>query len=509
MLSVREVERATRILAARLPGARTERIVQRSGTRLEISFSAAAAGGEGRERLHLVLSCDPVHGRVGEAARFAPAPPAPLAFAQRLRARLGRARVAGVFGRSGEREIGLRFAAREGATLLVLQLLGPRSNLYLLDDSEAILASLRPLDATRRDLAPGSRLAPPTSAPPAAGEDRFRDATDADFLGAVERRFTDAEEAAAGLALRRRVAAVLARERQRLLRREAALQADLARGRPARVLRREGELLKGALHGIAPGAHQVLLQDPETGETLPVLLDPALPPGANLERVFARYQRARRREAAAAEQLRLLASDLARLGEIDAAFAALEAGAAPPESGSLAELAARPEVARLLGGARARHSPSGASGAVPGPGRKPALVPARLRPGCYRTRDGLEVWVGRNAEGNDHLTTRMARGNDLFFHVEGSPGSHVVLRTAGRKEIPQESILEAAELAVHFSRQRSAPAATLHLAAIRDVRKPRGAKPGLVHVQRSRSLLLRRDAARLARILGARIEEDG
>ena len=68
--------------------------------------------------------------------------------------------------------------------------------------------------------------------------------------------------------------------------------------------------------------------------------------------------------------------------------------------------------------------------------------------------------------------------------------------------------IEAAELAVHFSKQRHATRATVHLAAIRDVRKPRGAKPGLVHVQRGRSLSLRRDASRLARILDARIEDE-
>ena len=138
--------------------------------------------------------------------------------------------------------------------------------------------------------------------------------------------------------------------------------------------------------------------------------------------------------------------------------------------------------------------------------RRRGETPARLRPGRYRTSDGLEIWVGRSAEGNDHLTTRLARGNDLFVHVEASPGSHVVLRTAGRKEVPQESLLEAAELAVHFSKQRHAARATVHVAPIKDVRKPAGARPGLVHVLRGRTLSLRRDAARLARVLDARLD---
>jgi len=83
----------------------------------------------------------------------------------------------------------------------------------------------------------------------------------------------------------------------------------------------------------------------------------------------------------------------------------------------------------------------------------------------------------------------------------------VVLRLAGRKDAPQQSLLEAAELAVHFSKRRHGTRAILHVAAVRDVRKPRGAKPGLVHVHGGRSLALRRDAARLARVLEARVEE--
>ena len=115
--------------------------------------------------------------------------------------------------------------------------------------------------------------------------------------------------------------------------------------------------------------------------------------------------------------------------------------------------------------------------------------------------------MGKNDDGNDYLTTRLARGKDLFFHLEGSPGSHVVLRTEGREDPPPEALLEAAELAVHFSSQKGSGRADVHVAAIKDVSKPKGAKPGLVHVHRGRTLHLRRDPARLERILGARLDE--
>jgi predicted ribosome quality control (RQC) complex YloA/Tae2 family protein len=134
-------------------------------------------------------------------------------------------------------------------------------------------------------------------------------------------------------------------------------------------------------------------------------------------------------------------------------------------------------------------------------------LPLRLTPKIYKTLDGLEIWVGKNDQGNDVLTTRLARGKDLFFHLEGSPGSHVILRTEGRDDPPAESLLDAAELSVEFSRAKNATKASVHIAAVKDISKPRGAKPGLVHVHRGRTIQLRRDPKRLERVLGSRTEE--
>ena len=130
-------------------------------------------------------------------------------------------------------------------------------------------------------------------------------------------------------------------------------------------------------------------------------------------------------------------------------------------------------------------------------------------PRVYRSSSGLEIWVGRSDEGNDLLSTRLARGNDLFFHLDASPGSHVVLRTEGRSDPPSEAILEAAELAVHFSKHRKVTEAHVLVAPIKGVTKPRGAKPGLVYVTGGKSVRLRRDARRLERILASRGTGDG
>ena len=159
------------------------------------------------------------------------------------------------------------------------------------------------------------------------------------------------------------------------------------------------------------------------------------------------------------------------------------------------------------------RSRSASSAPKPAGAEKAALparlrdLPRRLHPRRYRSRDDLEIWVGRSDEGNDYLTTRLARGNDLFFHLDGAPGSHVILRTEGRSDPPSESILDACELAVHFSKHKNAGSAEVHVVPIKQVKKPKGAKRGLVWVTGGRSIHLRREEKRLARLMDARIDD--
>jgi len=73
----------------------------------------------------------------------------------------------------------------------------------------------------------------------------------------------------------------------------------------------------------------------------------------------------------------------------------------------------------------------------------------------FTVSGGYEVWVGRNAEANTKLL-RVARPDDLWFHVKGAPGSHALLRVQKRgEEVPQRAIKEAAQLAAFYSSRTS------------------------------------------------------
>jgi len=504
VLSLAELRRAVEALGAGRAGARIERVVQPDAATVVLEL---AGGGEhpARDRLALVLSCAPGAARLGARPRPPRAAATTPPFGQYLRAHLegGRLRAAAL--RAEDRQAALAVETREGRFELLLSILGPRSNLYLLDADDRLVMAARPLAETRAELAPGEPWREPAGRPPGEGDDRFAGAEGDALLAAVERHYAALAEERDEDRLRRRIARALGKARSAVAKKIGRLEADAAAGDDAPGLERQGELLKASLSRVRPGDRAVTARDFASGEPVEIPLDPTKSAAANLESLFKRARKATRRAAQAAVERGGLR---AREEELAALESELEAAS---DAAALEALAARPELERLL----ARYAPEAAA---PGPAGAPAPkkktwklgkreLPTRLVPKRYRTSDSLEVWVGKSDEGNDLLTTRLARGNDLFFHLEGSPGSHVVLRTQGAGEPPQASLLEAAELAVHFSKQRSATRASVHVAAIKDVSKPPGTKPGLVYVHRGRTVGLRRSPERLRRILEARLDD--
>ena len=118
-------------------------------------------------------------------------------------------------------------------------------------------------------------------------------------------------------------------------------------------------------------------------------------------------------------------------------------------------------------------------------GKQPDKIPGVRR---YRSSDGYEILVGRAARTNDQLTFRVARPNDLWLHAADYPGSHVVIRNSTRGEIPQRTIIEAAQLAGKFSQAGDDSKVTIHYTPRKFLSKPKGAAPGLVRMSTFKSM---------------------
>jgi predicted ribosome quality control (RQC) complex YloA/Tae2 family protein len=109
--------------------------------------------------------------------------------------------------------------------------------------------------------------------------------------------------------------------------------------------------------------------------------------------------------------------------------------------------------------------------------REESRAPVGIR---YRTKGGFEVLVGRNSRENDFLTHRLAKSLDVWFHVQGYPGSHVILR-AGNREVPFPDILEASALAAYHSKARGSSNVAVDYVLAKNVWRPKGARAGQVY----------------------------
>ncbi len=504
MLSLAELRRAVFLLDARIRGHRLQAVAQPAVDSLVLTlYGGASSAGNGR-RHHLRFSCRSGSARVSVCERVPRGLPAPGPLVQYLRAHGVGARVSDVRLVGEDRQLALALGAADGELDLLLAIFGQRSNVILLDKSGCILSTLRPLAQTRPELAIGRPWRAPASAPPPPGKDRFSTEPDAHYLEAIEAFYAEDESRGELEALRRRLARAFRKRRKNLDRKLEKLDREIEAAGCDMNLERQGELLKGVLSQVRKGQEFALARDYETGKEVSIPLDATKTPSENLSHIFKRFRRAVRTLSKSGEQHD---SALAAHRDLDESQREFESLDDSPDAGALHALeafAARSAIRALL----TRYAPEPANRPPTRRRGKAARdeLPARLLPRRYRTEVGLEIWVGRSDAGNDHLSIRLARGNDLFFHLDGAPGSHVVLRTEGRADPPSEAVLDACELAVNFSKLRAATRADVHVVPIKNVKKPKGAKPGLVFVHGGKTVHLRRSPGRLKRLLAARID---
>lgn len=104
----------------------------------------------------------------------------------------------------------------------------------------------------------------------------------------------------------------------------------------------------------------------------------------------------------------------------------------------------------------------------------------QLRPMEFESSEGFKIFVGRNNIMNDKLTLKTAKNYDLWFHVKEGAGAHVVVQSENGREFTDKLIREAAMLAVQNSKAASSSNVAVDYTIIKNVKKPNGAKPGMV-----------------------------
>jgi len=129
-------------------------------------------------------------------------------------------------------------------------------------------------------------------------------------------------------------------------------------------------------------------------------------------------------------------------------------------------------------------------------------------PRTFRSSDGLPILVGKSGPGNDRLTWRLARSHDLWLHVQGGPGSHVVVRLNKGKQAPPRTLREAAQLAAYYSRARGQVKVPVDYALRKYLRKPKAVAPGLVLLSQEKTIVVRPDRDLVRRLHPSKRDSD-
>jgi predicted ribosome quality control (RQC) complex YloA/Tae2 family protein len=401
----------------------------------------------------------------------------------------------------GERRVMLKF---DSGKQLVCELFGPRGNWFLLDQEGRILCSAFRPGGRRAVLCPGTLYKAPSV--PALPETALPETAlpslpeDPEAWLEEQQRHAEALEKKRELQkLEQVLRTALEREKRGLAKRLEGLKKRTAAEEGEQLLQREAELLLTQPNQNQRGAKEIEVQDwYDEGKPRRILLDPKHDLKTNAEKKFARARTLRegkeRTKVESEQTKKKLNEVLLTLEKLDASLG--EENTSQTISERLTTLQQLKEKAgRLLDGRPSQYKKNKAS----------PRLPYRL----FQSRDGLDILVGRGRRDNDKLSKGIARGRDLWLHIGGGfAGSHVVLRLQKDQAPPTESLLDAATLAVHFSKARGkSPAEVLYTKASQ-VRKRKGAPPGLVEVIRHKTLLLRFEEERLKRLLSTLGPED-
>ena len=282
----------------------------------------------------------------------------------------------------------------------------------------------------------------------------------------------------------------LKREVKRARRLVKNLQADLDRVDAAAGYRRFGELLQSAYALDVPrGAEFVAVPDyyADGAPQVEIPLDPTRGLKDNIARYFHEY----RRMTAAGDQI------TERLFDAEEKLEALEAARARLDTVPEDELEAFGDELRHGGLLRRRRKQQVKGRAV---ARKPYRE--------FTARSGARVLVGRGSRDNDELTTRIARGRDVWLHARDWAGSHVLLRMDADGEPRGEDLRDAALLAAHFSKGKNDTTVEVTHTRAKWVRKPKGAPAGLVTVAGGSTVIVRTDDPRLWELLEGEVFHD-
>lgn len=370
------------------------------------------------------------------------------------------------FSFSGQNELG-----ETEIYALVIQLTGRSSNLFLLDSRDFILDAIRENFGDGQEI--GSRYAPPFREEEKNRKGEEEVFPQEDFATLSEALDDFYQNAEAEKRFQAKAQSARSKLKQEFAKREKLiknLNQDLANHGDAEHWKRFGDLLLANLATAERRDGKVFVTDfyDENLPQIAIEIEENQTITEAAEKFFRRYTKARNAQAEISKRLDALTAEISKL---EFRRERLVQAIAERDEDFLDEISGR-KVDKKFGKTKEKNQEnfSGVRN--------------------YMSSDGFEILVGKGAKNNDFLTFRLAKSQDLWLHAADYPGSHVVVKNPNRKEIPQKTLIEAAQFAAFFSQAKTQSKAAVHYTPKKFVFKPKGAAPGLVNLASFKTILV-------------------
>lgn len=237
-----------------------------------------------------------------------------------------------------------------------------------------------------------------------------------------------------------------------------------------------GELINTYGYNLKPDCRSFEALNYYTNEMTTVPLDPTLTPSENVKKYFDRYNKLKRTEEALSV---LLQETVEEAQHLESVAMALDLAMSEDDLSQIKE--------ELTQSGYIRYRNTGS----------PKKKKIASKPLHYLSGDGYHMYVGKNNFQNEELTFKLASGSDWWFHAKGQPGSHVIVKANG-EELPDKTFEEAGRLAAYYSKGRSAPKVEIDYTQRKNLKKPKGGKPGFVIYHTNYSLLIEPDISSIS-----------
>ena len=223
-----------------------------------------------------------------------------------------------------------------------------------------------------------------------------------------------------------------------------------------------GDLITANMYRIEKKQREIELENyySKNLEKIKIKLNPSLSPSQNAQRYFKKYNKLKNAHEIVSKQLLKTEEEVQYLENI---MLSLDNCTELSELDEIREeLQSEGYIKRNISKNKKKNNKSNVS-----------------KPHHFISTDGYEIFVGKNNKQNDHLTLKIASKEDLWMHTKNIPGSHVIIKNKGTI-IPENTIIEGALLAAYYSKAKMSSNVPVDYTEKKNVKKPNGAKPGMV-----------------------------